>query len=250
MLRAESFTRFVEKKKKKMAFTPDPVLMQNLIKLLQLSANPERGAQDQVRMATEQFQKHPMYMVHLCAVLVNPACDRYHRQLSGIMLKNFVRRHYGMTNTEARTLVKQMVVSAVGDEHTPVRRAAGTVILSVAEKEEGFGKWPGLLEGLVEALSSAKPALQDGAMWCIGLLCEDMTRELEDHPQRPLNGLVPVLVRLLVVPQAQLRALKALNAFVVDWPNAMKVNAEAFLNGVFACANSKDVEVARQVSKK
>lgn len=70
-----------------------------------------------------------------------------------------------------------------------------------------------------------------------------------DSPKRPLNALVPVLVRLLGVPKAQLRALKCLNAFVVDWPNAMKVNAEGFLNGVFACANSKDLEVCRHVCR-
>jgi hypothetical protein len=120
-----------------MAFNADPVLMPNLIKLLQLSANPERSAQDQVQKATEQFQKHPQYMSHLCAILCNPSCDRYHRQLSGLNLKNFVRRHYGMTDENVRGQVKQMVVRALGDEHTPVRRTAAIVILSVVEKEEG-----------------------------------------------------------------------------------------------------------------
>lgn len=237
------------------SFTVNPAFMQNVMKLLQLSANTSREAQAQVLQAQEQLQRHPEWMTHLCAVLIanNNQCDRYHRQLAGIMLKNFVKRQYGTTAPEAREALKQMILRALGDEHVPVRRTAGTVILSVVEKEEGFGKWPGLLEGLVAALGGGTaPALQDGALYCVGLLCEDATRELEDSPQRPLNALVPVLVRLMAggageVPR--LRALRALNAFVVDWPNAMKINAAAFLEGVFACANSADAEVCREVCR-
>lgn len=97
------------------------------------------------------------------------------------MLKNFVKRHYVMTQEQARTQLKQMVLPALSDSHSPVRRAAAVLILTVVQKEEGFAKWPGLLEGLVEAISSASapPTLQDGAMYTVELLCEDMTRELE-----------------------------------------------------------------------
>ncbi len=237
-----------------MAFAVNAGLMQNLQKLLQLSANTSKEAQAQVRQVTEQLQQHPEWMPHLCAVLTAPnaQCDRYQRQLAGIMLKNFVKRHYGTTSGEAREHVKRLIVRSLGDEHTPVRRAAAVVIGSVVQKEEGFGKWPGLLEGLVQALGNASsPSLQDGALFCVELLCEDLTRELEDNVQRPLNALVPVLVRLMAgggdVPR--LRALRSLNAFVVDWPNAMKVNATAFLEAVFVCANSPDVEVCREVCR-
>ncbi len=229
--------------------------MQSVMKLLQLSANTSREAQAQVVQGQEQLQRHPEWMTHLCAVLIanNSQCDRYHRQLAGIMLKNFVKRQYGTTTAEAREALKQMILRALGDEHVPVRRTAGTVILSVVEKEEGFDKWNGLLQSLVQALdAAAPPALQDGALYCVALLCEDATRELEDCAQRPLNALVPILVRLLggaagEVPR--LRALRALNAFVVDWPNAMKINSQAFLDAVFVCANSSDAEVCREVCR-
>ena len=83
------------------------------------------------------------------------------------------------------------------------------------------------------------------------MLCEDVTRDLEDHPQRPLNTLVPILIRILSrgAEVERLRALRSLNAFVADWPGAMKVNSEAFLNAVFASANSTDVEVCRQICR-
>jgi transportin-1 len=238
-----------------MSFQVNGAFMASVMKLLQLSGNTSREAQAQVLQGQEQLARHPEWMTHLCAVLIanNSQCDRYHRQLAGIMLKNFVKRQYGTTTPEAREALRQMILRALGDEHVPVRRTAGLVILSVVQKEEGFDKWPGLLQGLVQALdAAAQPALQDGALYCVGLLCEDATRELEDCAQRPLNALVPLLVRLMGgaagdVPR--LRALRALNAFVVDWPNAMKVNSAAFLEAVFACANSADAEVCREVCR-
>lgn len=43
--------------------------------------------------------------------------------------------------------------------------------------------------------------------------------------------------------------MKALNCFLVDFPNALKVNAPAFLEAVFASANDKDNDVTREVCR-
>ncbi len=105
------------------------------------------------------------------------------------------QRHYGTTAPHVKQFVKQTVVRALGDAHVPVRRAVALCVANIVSKEEGFARWPGLLEGLVNALQQKQsPALCDGALYAVEMLCEDATRELQDHPSRPLNTLVPILI--------------------------------------------------------
>lgn len=178
--------------------------------------------------------------------------ERYLRQLAGIVLKNHVRKCYGSTQPPVKQYVKQMVVRALGDEFVPLRRTVGIIITTIIGKEEGFSRWPGLLEGLVGSLQQGeRPGLRDGALYAVEFLCEDSTRELEDHPARPLNTLVPILIQLVREHpgNVRLRCLKSLNYFLVDFPNALKVNATPFLEAVFASANDKDGSVTREVCR-
>jgi hypothetical protein len=66
--------------------------------------------------------------------------------------------------------------------------------------------------------------LMDGALYAVELLCEDANRELQDHPARPLNTLVPILIGMVRAQtgSVRLRCLKSLNYFLVDFPNAIK----------------------------
>lgn len=74
---------------------------------------------------------------------------------------------------------QKMVVRALGDAHVPVRRTVGVIVTNIVNKEEGFSRWPGLLEGLVGALQQAdNNNLRDGALYALELLCEDATREV------------------------------------------------------------------------
>ena len=190
-------------------------------------------------------------MMYLMVVLCDGQYDRYTRQLAGLMLKNRLKKAYGTMTPQCKQYIKQCIPSVIGDGHVPVRRTAGVVVTTIVEKEEGFEQWPGLLEGLVSALQANTATVRDGALYCVELLCEDATRELEDHPKKPLNGLIPCLIAMMKRETGvlRLRALKSVNRFVTDFPNALKVNMDNFLEAVFGCANDKDAEVIRQVCK-
>lgn len=187
---------------------------------------------------------------------MTPDLDLYRRQLAGVLLKNVVRKLYGALPEPVKMAIKQTVLRALGDPHVPVRRAVALVATTVVSKEQGFTRWPGLLEGLVQTLQStdaspAGDALRDGALCTVELLCEDATRELQDHPMKPLNVMVPVLIAVVrnSAGTSRLRALHSLNFFLVDFPNAIKVNASALLEAVFASANDKDGRVTQQVCR-
>ena len=239
------------------SWRPDDAVMGRLLALLGLGQRPEAAAQTEVRTGLEQLSSVALYSAYLAAVLGSDQIDHYRRQLAGLVLKNHVERSWGTLSLAEQALVKQRVPPALGDGHAPVRRTGAQICCAVARKEEGFQRWPGLLEGIAGALQQDHSSPHfEGALYALELLAEDCTRELQDHPGRPLNALIPALIRVLHSSSAgqseqQVQAMRALSAFVVDFPAALKINAQPFLQAVFAAAQSSPLHpaMARQLCR-
>lgn len=227
-------------------WTPNGAMVGQITSLLKLFNTPSQDAQQQALKLQQDYQRHPEYMCYLALVMCSPDCDRVLRQQAALALKNFVRLAYGTASPLVKTHVKQSVMRMLGD--AVVRRPAAYVVSSIVEKEEGFARWPGLLESLLQGMTSPNSTVVDGTLYCMELLCEDCTRELIDHQGRPLNAIMPVLIAMLKTP-LRLRALRAINRFIVDFPNALKVNLNAFLEGVFLASNDTDPQVLFQVCR-
>lgn len=84
-------------------------------------------------------------------------------------------------------------------------------------------------------------------------VCEDAARDLDQEMEgvRPLNYMIPKLISFFHNPDPKLRiqAIAATSQFVMLGTQALLVNMETYLAGLFACAFDKNTEVRQEVAR-
>jgi transportin-1 len=191
------------------------------------------------------------YLTYIFVTMKN--CDPELRQAAGLILKNNLRKYYKTIPSPAMEHIKQLIVQALADPVMYLRSTAGNVITSLVYYL-GLHQWPDLLRQLVFLLDSKDIFAVQGAMDALYKICEDIPDQLNNEEVgRPLNYLIPKLITFFQHPDDLIRssALAAVLNFLPshDMPNALVVNMDGFLKGLFVLANDQNLKVKKYVCR-
>ena len=93
------------------------------------------GTQRAVQQKLEELNRYPDFNSYLIYVLTQmPAEDEATRSLSGLILKNNVKAHFGALPKEVTTFIKSECLGAVGDPSPLIRATVGILITTIASK--------------------------------------------------------------------------------------------------------------------
>ena len=99
--------------------------------LLSLVAGTQRAVQQKL----EELNRYPDFNSYLIYVLTQmPNEDEATRSLSGLILKNNVKAHFGALPKEVTTFIKSECLGAVGDPSPLIRATVGILITTIASK--------------------------------------------------------------------------------------------------------------------
>ena len=95
------------------------------------------GTQRAVQQKLEELNRYPDFNSYLIYVLTQmPNEDEATRSLSGLILKNNVKAHFGALPKEVATFIKSECLGAVGDPSPLIRATVGILITTIASKGE------------------------------------------------------------------------------------------------------------------
>jgi transportin-1 len=182
----------------------------------------------------------------------------YHavRSAAAMMLKNNIRTGYKSIPSESLVLVRSSVPLALQDKNQSIRGYAGNVITEIVSRGGILG-WPQLIPDLLALVGnengSVTPEAQEGAMAALSKICEDNKKMLDKdyQGQRPLTFIIPKLIEFTVNEKPTIRslALRSINVFIPQKPQALLVSLDDLLNRLFQLAHDPSSDVRRQVCR-
>ena len=94
-----------------------------------------QSSQMEFQQKLEELNRYPDFNSYLIYVLTQmPAEDEATRSLSGLILKNNVKAHFGALPKEVTTFIKSECLGAVGDPSPLIRATVGILITTIASK--------------------------------------------------------------------------------------------------------------------
>ncbi|KAK6434092.1 hypothetical protein LTR95_009724 [Oleoguttula sp. CCFEE 5521] len=247
-----------------MEWQPEQQPIASLTQLLRDSlsghdAKAQRNAEKMLQHVKGASPDFNNYLVWIATTSTNPtslSAENYFaaRSAAAIMLKNNVRTGWEKIAEPSKVYVKATIVLGLQDATLQIRNFAGNVITEIV-RVGGILVWPQILPELVAMASSqSSPAIIDGAMGALFKICEDNKRALDKQyqSQRPLDFLLPELLRFTSNPTAKVRsrALASINVFLNE-PIASTCRAQIdnILPRFVALASDPDDEVRRYVCR-
>lgn len=145
-----------------------PEHVQQLLALLEASLSPDAGRRQAAEAALNQAAAAPGFGLALVAVLLAAGGEvpLGLRQLAATVLKKLVREHWTEESphfkgppvgAEEREAIKERLPEGLGDESSKVRTAVAMAVAGIA-KWDCPQAWPGLIPGLVQAITAKKNA--------------------------------------------------------------------------------------------
>ena len=137
-----------------------------LLQVLQGSLSPDAGTRQQAEAALEAAGGSPGFGAALVAVLlaaggeVPPGL----RQLAATVLKKLVREHWTPesprykgppVSLEEKEAIREQLPTGLGDDSSLVRTAVAMAVAAIA-RWDCPQQWPGLIPGLVQAITAKK----------------------------------------------------------------------------------------------
>uniref|UniRef100_A0A914VHN1 Importin N-terminal domain-containing protein n=1 Tax=Plectus sambesii TaxID=2011161 RepID=A0A914VHN1_9BILA len=147
--------------------------------------------------------------VKLTRILKDEGGTIAHRQLCGILLKQYILNHWqnGSPNfrppevpDHAKMTIREILPDCLGDAERSVRASAAYAVAAVAAFDWPT-HWPDLIEALVNAVASCNARLVHGAMHALSDLAALITErqnELQSVLERFSQALFPHLLKILV----------------------------------------------------
>lgn len=140
----------------------------HLLQLLQASLSPDAGARRAAEAALEAGAAAPGFGSALVAVLLAAGgdVDPGLRQLAATVLKKLVREHWTPESPHYRgpgvgegekAAMRERLPEGLGDESSKVRTAVAMAVAAIA-RWDCPQQWPGLIPGLVQAITAKKNA--------------------------------------------------------------------------------------------
>ena len=111
------------------------------------------------------------YMVLIFAQLQG-AEQQVIRSQAGVQVKQYLVRHYNTMPPEALAFYKEQILNCVGDANEKVSNIAGVIVAEVV-RSKGLAAWAGLLERLIQLLSSNNQRTVEGTLSALFKICED-----------------------------------------------------------------------------
>jgi len=116
---------------------PEEAGLAQILQLLRESQAPDTATQRAVQQKLEELNSFPDFNSYLIYVLTQmPAEDEATRSLSGLILKNNVKAHFGNFPPAVANFIRSECLSAVGDRSPLIRATVGILITTIASKGE------------------------------------------------------------------------------------------------------------------
>ena len=150
------------------AAAASPEHVQHLLSLLDASLSPDAGRRQAAEAALNQAAAAPGFGLALVAVLLAGGGEMPLglRQLAATVLKKLVRENWTEESPhykgppvapEEKEAIKEQLPAGLGDESSKVRTAVAMAVAGIA-KWDCPQAWPGLIPGLVQAITAKKNA--------------------------------------------------------------------------------------------
>ncbi|XP_024516729.1 transportin-1 isoform X2 [Selaginella moellendorffii] len=174
------------------------------------------------------------------------------RQSAGLLLKNNLKSSYKRLPGVYQQYIKSELLPRLGSPNRELRATVGTVV-SVIIQEGQLQTWPELFQGILECLESNDYNHMEGALDALSKICEDAADQLDQVvpglAQKPSDVFIPRLLKFFSSSHVTLRklALGAVNQFINFMPQALFVNMDNYLQGLFTLSNDPAPEVRKLV---
>lgn len=235
-----------------MEWTPQQDGLREILTLLKESQSPDTATQLAVQQKLELLNKYPDFNSYLMFVLTKMVGeDEPTRSLSGLILKNNMKAHYGQLMPNVTSFIKQECLQAIGDPSPLIRATVGILITTITSKGE-LTSWPELLPALCTMLNSEDYNVCEGAFGALHKICEDSAEALDaDTTTRPLDVLIPKFLHFFKHSSPKIRsyAIGCVNQFIIQRSQALMQNIDPFLTNLFHVATDDDPEVRKNVCK-
>jgi len=147
--------------------------------------DPQARAQAEAVLSQFREQNYPQYALSLAHQLSNPASSEQIRSLAGLILKNTLTskdvaqrqalaQKWLSVPEATRTEIKNLSVQTLSSTSQAARGPAAQTVAYIAAIELPHKAWPGLIEGLLEKISSTQDDFQRRAILeTLGYICEE-----------------------------------------------------------------------------
>lgn len=231
---------------------PQPAALGEILELLRQSSHPglsnEMHRQIQTRLhslnAVPDFNN---YLVYIFTQLTSE--DESVRTVAGLLLKNNVRSFFPNFSSESKEYIKSLSLSAVGDNLKMVRNTAGSIITNIVIRG-GLAEWPNLLPTLIQLLEHPQYEVVEGAIATLDKICEDHAGSMDSEELGwPLNYMIPKFLDFFEHPQVKIRvyAIHCVNQFITTRPNALIINLDRFIQGLYNHATDESPDIRQNV---
>ncbi|KAI3434732.1 hypothetical protein D9Q98_002793 [Chlorella vulgaris] len=198
----------------------------HLLQLLQASLSSDASTRGQAEAALAAASTSPGFGTALVAVLlaaggeVPPGL----RQLAATVLKKLVREHWTAeapqykgpsVAEEEKAVIREQLPTGLGDESSLVRTAVAMAVAAIA-RWDCPQHWPGLIPGLVQAITAKKNAhMVNGSVRCLAMFVDEQG---DDQIMAISPALMPELLCILrsdeYGPSLQRKALTILHTIL------------------------------------
>lgn len=145
-----------------------PAAVQQLLGMLQSSLSPDAATRQAAEAALDAAAAAPGFGAALVAVLLTTTGEvpLGLRQLAATVLKKLVREHWTAeapqykgpaVGEEEKAAMREALPAGLGDESSKVRTAVAMAVAAIA-RWDCPQAWPGLIPGLVQAITAKKNA--------------------------------------------------------------------------------------------
>lgn len=235
-----------------MEWTPREEGLREILTLLRESQSPDTATQRAVQQNLEELNKYPDFNNYLMFVLTQLTTeDEPTRSLSGLILKNNVKKHYNELLPNVTEFIKRECLNSIGDPSPLIRATIGILITMIASKAD-FSSWPELLPTLCNMLDSQDYNVCEGAFGALMKICEDSSEALDaDQINRPLDILIPKFLQFFNHSSSKIRshAIGCINQFIAHRSQLLMFHIDAFLTNLFHVASDEDSEVRKNVCR-
>lgn len=227
-----------------MSWSPDAAELSNIFSLLQALRDPSRhdhsqavqvlpscisvsGPDGSISSLNSSFILHLLFLFVYGSLYENSGITSDVRQLSGLVIKNYIFPLVGHFDVDLHIKLKEGMVTALSDALINIRSTA-SILLGRYSEAFPIDLWgddvlPSLISMLNVEHLSVSPSNSslafglEGALHAVMLICEDSSEKLSmDLNRRPLDTLVPRLISLCNNLNSKVRqqSIETLNSLV------------------------------------
>ncbi|MCO5588834.1 hypothetical protein L7F22_042794 [Adiantum nelumboides] len=171
---------------------------------LDVDSGTRKAAEDALTTAATQ----PGYGVALAKLIVDKALPLGLRQISSVVLKQYVKHHWQegeesyvppTVSAEDKVIIRTLLLQMVDDSYGKIRTAVGMAVASIASFDWPE-EWPELMDFLLRYLNEQTDINKvNGALKCLSLFSGDLD---DIHVPRLVPILFPSLYMIVSTPQA------------------------------------------------